>query len=122
MKQLQFIFDEVAEKKMEVRDIKELYKSTIEQIAEHAEIVEQIKVLREKKKMLELKAQQSLGTSWEKLEDLRDSMAADKVMMTDVALTDLMAGKTVMVADSFGNEYEPIWSVRFKKTNNQNKD
>ena len=82
---------------------------------EHSEIVEQITALREKKKNLELKAQESLGTAWHKLEDIKREIEAEKEMMTDVAFTDLMAGRTVVVKDKFENEYEPKWSVKFIK-------
>lgn len=115
MSQLQLICDEIAKEKMEIRDIKELYKSQIEQMTEHAEIVEQIKILQEKKKQLEYKAQESLGTAWDKLESLNSAVKAEKEIMTDVALNDLMKGQTVEIEDSFGNKYEPKWSVKFIK-------
>ncbi len=38
-----------------------------------------------------------------------------KEMMTDQAISDLMAGKTVAVKDKKGVEYLPVWSVRFVK-------
>ncbi len=115
MKQLQLIFDEVAEKKMEARDLRDMYKDALNDANEYLELTEQIKELREKKKTIELRVQNQLGRAWEKLEDIKSEIEADKVMMTDVALSNLMAGITVAVKDSFENEYEPVWNVRFKK-------
>lgn len=88
----------------------------IEQIEEHTKLVEQIKELRGKKKQIELKTQAELGTSWDKLEELKNVMDAAKEMMTDVALNDLMAGKTVEVEHG-GVKYLPVWSVKFKQVN-----
>ncbi len=116
-KQLQLIYDEILEQKMEVRDIKELYKSAVEQMEEHAFNLVKIKKLRDHNRQLEQKAKESLGKSWEKLEDIQNQIKVEKETMTDVALRDLMDGKTVLVKDRFENEYEPVWSVKFIKVN-----
>ena len=115
MKQLQLIFDEMAEKKQETKELKAMYKDALADANEYAEITEKMQELREKKKAIELRIQDQLGRSWEKLEDLKSEIDADKVMMTDVALSNLMSGVTVAVKDQFANEYEPVWSVKFIK-------
>lgn len=114
-KQLQLIYDEVIEKKHEKKDLQDMYKDALANVDEYLKLSEQIKELREKKKTIELKIQNQLGRAWEKLEDLKSALDADKVRMTDEALNNLMAGITVEVKDQFENKYEPIWNVRFKK-------
>lgn len=43
-------------------------------------------------------------------------------VMSDVALTSIMKGESVKLTDDQNNEYEPIFSVRFKKTSNKSYD
>lgn len=114
-KQLQLIFDEVALKKQEKRDLNEMYKSALENMDHFIEIEEKIKALREEKKQIQEIAKSQLGRAYEKLEELKNEIATDRTRMTDVALNDLMKGVTVAVKDSFDNEYEPVWSVKFVK-------
>jgi hypothetical protein len=114
-KQLQLIYDEVIEKKHEKKDLQDMYKDALANVDEYLKLADQIKELRDKKKMIELKIQNQLGRAWEKLEDLKGALDVDKVRMTDQAFTDLMDGRTVAVKDQFDNEYEPVWSVKFRK-------
>ena len=80
-------------------------------------VCEKVKELREKKKSIEEKVKNQMGKAWEKFEDLKGEVAAQKSLLDDIAITTLMDGKTVEVVDEFSNRYEPVWSVRFKKTN-----
>jgi hypothetical protein len=36
-------------------------------------------------------------------------------MLNDMAMTMLMDGKTVEVTDEYENQYEPLFTVKFKK-------
>jgi hypothetical protein len=38
-------------------------------------------------------------------------------LLNDIAMSTLMAGQTVEVVDEFKNQYEPVYAVKFKKTN-----
>jgi len=117
MQNVQEVFNKIREMKKEQKDLKDMYKDALVQADKYEEIVEEIKVLREKKKEIEARIQAQLGRSWEKLEDLKLEVETHKEMMNDVAISTLMKGETVMVKDEFDNAYEPIWKVNFKKTN-----
>jgi len=112
--QLQLIYDEIAEKKQEERSLKRLYKDALANANEFEETVSKMKELRDKKKQIEAITRTKLGTSWERLETIKAEVKEKKVMMTDVAMTILMDGKTVLIKDEY-NEYEPVWSVKFRK-------
>jgi len=114
-KQLQLIYDDVAEKKLEKKDLQEMYRDALTNTDEYLKLTEQIAELRDKRKNIELKIQNQLGRAWEKLEDIKSEIDVDKVRMTDQALTDLMEGRTVAVKDQYDNEYEPVWGVKFRK-------
>jgi len=117
MQNVQEVFNKIREMKKEQKDLRDMYKDALVQADKYEEIVEEIKVLREKKKEIEARIQAQLGRSWEKLEDLKLEVDTHKEMMNDVAISTLMKGETVMVKDEFDNAYEPIWKVNFKKTN-----
>jgi predicted nuclease with TOPRIM domain len=114
---IQDVFIKIREMKKEQKDIKDMYKDALSQADEYEEIVEKIKELREKKKQIETRIQGELGRAWDKLEDLKIEVESNKEMMSDIALTTLMKGETVIVKDEFDNAYEPAWKVNFKKSN-----
>jgi len=115
-RQLQLIYDEVLEKKQSEKELKEMYKDALRNADKYSELGQKIEELRNKRKAIELKIQSQLGRSWETLLDIKSELDGKKVMLTDVALRDLMDGKTVEVVDDFGNVYEPVWSVKLKKS------
>ncbi|EKE25677.1 MAG: hypothetical protein ACD_5C00075G0009 [uncultured bacterium] len=116
MGQLQMEFIETRELKKDLKDLKEMYKDTLANMDNYEEICEEIKTLREKKKEIELKAQAQMGRAWDKIEELKDEIKAKKEIINDLAINDLMKGQTVEVRDEFENDYEPIWSVKWKKS------
>ena len=115
--QLQLIYDEFAERKLEKRSLEENYKTALGNVKKYIEITEQMAGLRHKKKMIEYEIQDQLGASWKELEQIKAELNMDKERMTDVALMDVVEGRRVLVKDKYENKYEPIWSVRFKKIN-----
>jgi len=117
MQDIQQTFSKIREMKKEQKNIREMYKDALAQADKYEEIVEEIKALREKKKAIEERIQNSLGRSWAKYEDLKIEVDTEKEMLNDIALSTLMKGETVAVKDEFDNAYEPVWKVNFKKTN-----
>ncbi len=51
-----------------------------------------------------------------KLDAYKMHLKTDMEMLSDLALNDLMAGKTVEVVDKNNQKYEPLFSVKFKKS------
>lgn len=117
MVNIQELFNQIREAKKERKDLKDMYRDGLVQADEYEEIVEQIKVLRDKKKQIEERVKAEMGRSYEKIEDLTRVIESTKEMMNDVALSTLMKGETVIVKDEWDNEYEPSWKVGFKKNN-----
>jgi predicted nuclease with TOPRIM domain len=117
MQNIQDVFNHIREMKKEQKDLRDMYKDALIQADEYEEIVEQIKVLREKKQAIEARIQLQLGRAYEKFEDLKHEVETEKEMMNDIALSTLMKGETVVVKDEWDNEYEPNWKVGFKKAN-----
>lgn len=113
--QLQLIFDEIAEKKQRSKELLANYKNALKNNEQYQTLLGDMGELKERKKAIEESVLEDLGKGAEELEEVKASIKGSQEMMTDVALNNLVSGKTVAVKDEFGNEYEPIWSVKFKK-------
>jgi peptidoglycan hydrolase CwlO-like protein len=122
MLDMQQVFSEIREAKKEMKDLGAQYKDALSQADNYQETGEKIKELREEKKKIETKIQQQLGKAYEKLEELKAEVATKEELLNDIAMTTLMDGKTVEVVDEFQNRYEPMYVVRFKKTNEIRKE
>lgn len=115
MQDIQKIFDQIQELKMEQREIKAEYKDALENADNFTETQEKIKELKEEKKKIETIVQGTLGSRWNQHEENKDKIAELQEMMSDVALTTLMDGKSISLKDKHEAEYEPIYKVTFKK-------
>ncbi len=115
MRDIQSIFDEIQILKEEQKEIRAEYKDALSNANEYEETVEKAKELREKKKQIESITQERLGSRYARFEDNKKKIAELEEMMTDVAMTTIMDGKTVSLKDKNDNEYEPIYKVSFKK-------
>jgi predicted nuclease with TOPRIM domain len=95
MPNIQEIYNEIQEKKKGQKEIRKEYKDALTNADEYTETVEKIKELRDKKKQIEEIAQDRLGARWDEYEKNKAKIEELDQMLTDVAMTDLMAGKTL---------------------------
>lgn len=114
-RQLQLIYDDILEKKQSQKELNAMYNDALKNTDEYNKLCEEAAVIAEKKKEIKEKIQNQLGRAWDQLEDIKYALDQDKERMNDEALNNLMAGVTVSVKDSYDNEYEPKWSVKFIK-------
>lgn len=115
MKNIQEVFDRISQLKKEQKNAKGAYKDALDNSDNYRKMTEELKMLKEKKKQTETLIQRELGAQFQKIEDLKLEMESNKEMLSDIALTTVMKGETVEVKDEYGNVYEPVWSVKFKK-------
>lgn len=115
MKSIQEVFNRISQIKKEQKNVKGAYKDALENSDSYQKISEELKTLKEKKKQAETLIQRDLGAQFQKIEDLKLEMESNKEILSDIALTTIMKGETVEVKDEYGNIYEPVWSVKFKK-------
>lgn len=120
MQNMQDIWIRLQDTKKQQREITLMYKDTLENSPEHKELTDQIKGLSLRKKQIEAEARAEMGSQYEKLNALKKDAQLDKELLSDVALNTLMKGETVKIVDTENNEYEPIFSVRFRKQNEVN--
>jgi hypothetical protein len=109
MQDIQKIFDDIQKLKKEQRGINKEYKYSLDHDDSYQEIVEKLKKLREKKKNIEE------GTKSPRIDEIRHEVAGLNEMISDIAVTTIMGGKSVYLKDEYENEYEPIHKITFKK-------
>ena len=119
MRDIKEIFERIQEQKREQREINKAVREALENSSEYDSVKEQIERLRLKKLRIEDAARGDLD---QKMDLLKLNIKEGIQVMSDVALTTIMKGESVKLVDSDNNEYEPIFSVRFKKTSNKSYD
>lgn len=115
MRDIQEVFNELQQAKKDQKDIKKEYKDALLNANEYEETMEELKKLKEKKKQIETLTQNRMGMRWEELEKLKAKAEELQQMVTDIAMTNLMDGKTVAIKDEYDNIYEPVYKITFKK-------
>ena len=115
MRDIQEVYNELLETKKGQKDIKREYKDALLSANEYEETVDKLTELREKKKQIETITQGRLGARWDELERLKAKADELATMLTDIAMTELMAGKTIALKDEYDNNYEPVYKITFKK-------
>lgn len=115
MQNIQEIFVRIQENKKKLKDLKSMYKDALAGAQEYQEILDKMKTLRERKKQIENTIKQDFASELTKMDDLKIDLLSDQEMISDAAITQMMKGETVAVTDEYQNEYEPSFSVKFKK-------
>jgi len=115
MQNIQEVFNRIQKAKQKQKEIRKMYKEALEQTPGYKEIVDDYKDLRDKKKQVETQVKQDFAKEFEELDDLKADIQTDQEVLSDIALNKLVKGDTVEVTDKENNNYEPIFSVKFKK-------
>jgi len=117
MQNIQDVWRRIQETKKQQKHIQQMYKDSLESSQEYKELTDKIKGFAIRKKQVEAEAKSDLGSEYEKLNALKKEIQLDKELMSDIAISSLMKGETVKITDPENNEYEPVFSVKFKKAN-----
>lgn len=115
MQNLQEVYDELQENKKNQKGIRREYKDLLKNADDYEELEEKIKKMREEKKQIETMAQSRMGVRWDELEKLKYASEELTQKISDIAMSDLVNGKTVVVKDKNNNDFEPVYKITFKK-------
>ncbi len=115
--QLPDVFKRIQEKKREQRDLKSIYRDALAVNGEYQAVLEELEALKIKKKKIQLSVQVDFKEEFDKLEGLKLNIAGDNQLLSDLAMHQLTSGEPVKIIDENKVEYEPVFSVRFKKVN-----
>jgi hypothetical protein len=115
MQDIQGIFNRIQENKKKLKDLKQAYKDALSTSQAYEEATETLKTMKEKKKAIETATKEQFSGEFTQMEDLKIDIESDNEMISDIALTTMMKGETVQITDQYDNEYEPQFTVKFKK-------
>jgi flagellar motility protein MotE (MotC chaperone) len=115
MQNMQEVFDKIQELKKTSKEIGKEYRDALSQTGGYQETQEEIKKLREKKKMLETGVQAEMGSRYEDLEKTKREIESLNQMLTDIAMSTLMKGESINLKDQYDVQYEPSYKITFKK-------
>lgn len=114
---IQELFTQIKEKKEKIKELKAVCKEMLDASEEYKEINEQMKTLRAKKQRVASAVNEQCSTEMTKIMDLTIDVASDEEMLTDMAITKYTKGESIELKDQYDNTYEPVFSVKFKKSN-----
>lgn len=116
MANIQEIFNRIAETKRKQKDIKSIYRDALASSHEYQLVLEEIKKVKEKKKQIEGVIKSDFTSELSTLDRLKIDIESDNELLSDASLNQLVKGQSISLVDDNNNKYEPIFSVRFKKT------
>ena len=115
MNDIQSIFSRIEENKAKMKDLKTMIKDAMSNSLAYQEAVEEAKVAAEKRKSVKKGVEAGLTDVLMQLDDLKIDIESDQELLSDAAMTKLMKGESVGVTDKYDNDYEPNFTVKFKK-------
>ena len=115
MSKLQEVFMRITESKSEQKKINKMYRDALDNAAEYRQVVETLKQSRERKKQIEETVKEDFSSEFARLDTLKLDLQNDMMLISDIALTQLVKGEKVEVKDKNDDTYEPLFTVRFKK-------
>lgn len=115
MPQLQLIFDRQAKTKQEMKELKAMANEALENNPKYQEALSEFNEVKSKLNILKGSILEKYQAELGKLDNLKADAENDRQLMTDQALNQLIKGEEIIVKDQKGQEYTPIFSIRFKR-------
>jgi len=115
MPNIQEVFNRLNETKKEQRVIKTAYRDALGNSHKYQEVLGKLSALKEEKKKIEEVIRDEFRSEFDKLDHLKQEIENDKLILSDLAINQIVKGEMIEITDDKMNKYEPIFSVRFKK-------
>jgi len=115
MQNLQDIFNRIQETKYQEKGVKAVYREALAQSTQYQELLKKIQTLREEKKKIEAALQGEYRSELTKLDEIKSELESNRLLLSDMAINEMVKGNSIEVTDKYANKYEPVFSVRFKK-------
>jgi len=118
MKDISSVYFQTQNKKRRKNELSKMIRDDLSQNESYKQIVEEMRILREKKKAIENEVQASCLSDVGEIDSLKLQISAAQELMSDIALTMYTDGKTVEILDEErGTRMTPVFSVKFQKEN-----
>ena len=115
MSRLQEIFDRIQKTKNEQKEIRAMYKDALKNSSRYQDVLDQLDTLKAKKKEIESGIREDFYKEFDKLEVLKNELMNDNQLLADAAISKVAKGEKLEIIDTNNTQYEPIFTVRFKK-------
>ncbi len=116
MQDLKEAYVSLQQKKREKGVIAKMIRDELSNRDDYKNLVEEIRVLREKKKSIESQVKADALHDMERMDDLKNEIAAQQELISDIAISQLTSGETVEIIDEeLGVRLTPVFNVRFQK-------
>lgn len=112
---LKTIFARLEEYKARRKELKNRYRDALSVNMQYKEAIDELEVLRANKKKIEASVQSELKEEFDQLEGLKLNIAGDSQLLSDLAVNQLAKGELIKIIDDHQVEYEPLFSVKFRK-------
>ncbi len=112
----QTVFARITSLKREQKELKTAYRDALGHDKHYQEAYEASKLAREKKITAESKVRGDFGPEFDRIEELKHSISDDEMMLSDIAFASMVKGEKIELYDENEAQYEPVMSVKFKKT------
>ena len=119
---LQELHNELREMKDERKKLKQVLKDELTHQPRHAELVEEILVLKTEKSQIEGHVREASPKDAQRIDDLDEEIKASEELMSDMALSLIMKNESVELKDKYENKYAPLIKVLFKKDDGAKKE
>jgi hypothetical protein len=116
MSNLQEIFERIQKTKKEQKEIRNMYRDALTHNRRYQDNLDEIKKMKDNKKAIEQEVKLEMRSEFDKMEVLGNELQNDIMLLSDAALSQLIRGEVVEVIDQNEQKYEPIFTVRFKKS------
>jgi len=117
MKTLQEVFNQMQEVKKQQKDLRSAYRDALAGSQEFQQAKDQLEAMKIKKKQIEEGIKLEYSSELNKLDELKTELEEQTTMLSDIALSKLMNGEQIEeIVDIRNQAYEPIFSVKFKKS------
>lgn len=116
MQDLKEVFDRLQEKKRERKELTQMFKDELDHNGEYQKILEDLKVLKEKKKSIEDTAKANAISDVRQLDALKDEIQGSTELLTDLVLAKFLNKESVeIVIPDQDIRMVPVFRVSFKK-------
>jgi uncharacterized coiled-coil DUF342 family protein len=112
---IQEVFDRIQKTKKEQKELKNMYRDALNNSGAYQRSLEELKKLREEKKKYEDGVKKEFSSEFDKLEILKNELMNDGQLLSDMVMSQVAKGQKVEIKDEYDTQYEPLFSVRFKK-------
>jgi len=114
--QLQLVFSKTDEQKNDLAILKRQVKDDLEAMIEYQDLLKEEEVIRQKKRQIINSFNSHNKDIIDKIALKKLDLDSQKQLLSDVAIKEYLAGKTIQITDKNGFILEPVFSVKFRKT------